>query len=615
MEALFSVWPLGGPSVTSMTSQLGPTPAEASDYRTTPTYSETMAYLERVCREYPDRVRVEDFGRTGEGRDLKLVIVSKDGKFSPEDVHGSGRVVLLVQNAIHAGEMDGKDACLALLRDLLTEPELSSLLDHLVLLFIPVYNIDGHERRSRYTRINQNGPEVAGWRANGTNLNLNRDYMKADAPETRAFLRMFHRWLPDFFVDNHVTDGADFQYDVTFSLDCAQDVFPSTADWIRRVVTSEVTRGLEKAGHPTFPHLVFLRDETDPGQGLAYTDNPPRFSTGQMILENRPGLLVELHMLKDYRTRVRANYHLLLSLLRTLNREAQTLKELNRAADRDSAGASSLASGPRTLPLVIEGSGTPSLMPFRGVEFTRSKSDVSGADWVQYSHNPWNVSIPAELEAKVALAVDLPAGYIVPPSWTAVVEVLEVHGVSSHRTQTEWTGSVECYRLRGVRWPERPFEGRFPILRGGNVERAMGTFGQIERRVETRTFPSGSAVFPLAQRLMKVVVHWLEPEAPDSAFRWGFFNPIFEEKESGEAYVLERLAREAMAHDAQLKREFEARLASDGAFAADPSSRLRFFYGRSEWGRENRVGEYPVARLPSLTGLPLGPGTGPEHLV
>ena len=596
-----------------MPRQLGPTPAEVSDYRTTPTYSETVAYLERVRREFPDTVTVEDFGRTGEGRDLKLVIVSKEGKFSPEAAHGSGRVVLLVQNAIHAGEMDGKDACLALLRDLLTEPKLSGLLDHLVLLFIPVYNIDGHERRSRYTRINQNGPEEAGWRANGTNLNLNRDYMKADAPETRAFLRMFHRWLPDFFVDNHVTDGADFQYDVTFSLDCAQDVFPPTADWIRRVVTPEVTRGLEEAGHPTFPHLVFLKDETDPGQGLAYTDNPPRFSTGQMILENRPGLLVELHMLKDYRTRVRANYHLLLSLIRTLNREARTLKELNRAADRNSADTTSLAGSPRTLPLVIEGSGNPTLIPFRGVEFARSKSDISGADWIQYSHTPWNVPIPAELEAKVTLAVDLPAGYIVPPSWTGVLEVLVAHGVSFHRTQAEWTGAVECYRLRGVRWPERPFEGRFPILRGGNVERAMGTFGQSERRVEIRTFPPGSAVFPLAQRLMKVVVHWLEPEAPDSAFRWGFFNPIFEEKESGEAYVLERLAREAMARDAQLRREFETRLASDSAFAADPSARLRFFYERSDWGRENRVGEYPVARLPSLNGLPVGPITGPEE--
>src|SRR5579863_9105113 len=208
------------------------TPTEASDYRTTPDYAETMAYLERVAAAAPGQIRIENFGKTGEGRDLKIVIASKDGVFDPAAIHASGRVILLVQNAIHAGEMDGKDACLALLRDIVITKSKASLLDHVVFIFIPVYNLDGHERRSAYNRINQNGPEVSGWRGNGSNINLNRDYMKADAPETRAFLKMFHRWMPDFFVDDHVTDGADFQYDVTFSADATPDVAPSTARWL-----------------------------------------------------------------------------------------------------------------------------------------------------------------------------------------------------------------------------------------------------------------------------------------------------------------------------------------------------------------------------------------------
>src|SRR5215469_465455 len=193
------------------------TPAEKSCYATTPDYAETMAYLKRVEAAAPRQVKIEAFGKTGEGRELNIVIASRDGVFDPAAIHAAKRPIVLVQNSIHAGEMDGKDACLALLRDMVITKSKASLLDRAVFVFIPMYNLDGHEKRSRYNRINQNGPAEIGWRGNGTNLNLNRDYLKADAPETRVFMAMFHRWLPDFFVGDHVTDGADYQYDVTFT--------------------------------------------------------------------------------------------------------------------------------------------------------------------------------------------------------------------------------------------------------------------------------------------------------------------------------------------------------------------------------------------------------------
>ena len=182
------------------------TPAERSGYRTTPDYAETLRYLDRLESSHSGWIRSETFGATGEGRDMRIVIASKDGMFDPPSIRAARRVVLLVQNSIHAGEMDGKDACLALLRDLAMDPAARRPLDRVVFVFIPVYNIDGHERRSAYGRINQNGPELAGWRANATNLNLNRDYLKAEAPETRAFLRLFERWRPDFFAACVVDD-------------------------------------------------------------------------------------------------------------------------------------------------------------------------------------------------------------------------------------------------------------------------------------------------------------------------------------------------------------------------------------------------------------------------
>src|ERR1700742_3793803 len=228
------------------------TPAEQSDYRTTPDYAATMAYLQRIAQAKPRQVRIESFGKTGEGRELDIVIASKDGVFDPEALHAAKRPIVLVQNSIHAGEMDGKDSCLALLRDMVISGKDAALLDRAVFVFIPMYNADGHERRSPYNRINQNGPAEMGWRGNGTNINLNRDYMKADAPETRALMSMFHRWLPDFFVDDHVTDGADFQYDVSFNADATPDVAPETAKWIRETVTPELERQLDNSGHVAF---------------------------------------------------------------------------------------------------------------------------------------------------------------------------------------------------------------------------------------------------------------------------------------------------------------------------------------------------------------------------
>ena len=580
------------------------TPAEASDYRTTPDYAETVAYLERVAAAAPGQVKIENFGKTGEGRDLKIVIASKDGVFDPAAIHASGRAILLVQNSIHAGEMDGKDSCLALLRDLIQNKDRAKLLDHVVFVFIPVYNLDGHERRSAYNRINQNGPEEIGWRGNATNINLNRDYMKADAPETRAFLKMFHRWMPDVFVDDHVTDGADFQYDVTFNADATPDVAPETAKWLRESVTPELEQQLDAAGHVAFPNLINLNDDTDPAKGLTDISNPPRFSTGQMILENRPGLLVELHMLKDYKTRVTGNYEILRALLEVMNRDTAKLISLNRQADADAAKLGAHALGNTQFPLTIGfGEGTTPVV-FRGYHYKRALSEVSGTMWISYSHEPWNATLPLTTEVKVSLSTTPPAGYIIPPQWTRVIDVLAAHDVAMRRTTVAWTGKVERYRCAGMEWQGPPFEGHHPIFRGEGSGAEPGRFGSCARTTESTTFPAGSVVVPLDQRLSKVAIQWLEPEAPDSAMRWGFFDSVFEQREYGEAYVLEKLARENLEKDPGLKAEFERRVQGDARFAASPEARLEFFYDRSPWGQANRVGEYPVGRLLQLDGVP-----------
>jgi hypothetical protein len=581
------------------------TPSELTDYRTTPDYAETLKYLDHVVAAAPSQVKIEDFGKTGEGRDLKIVIASKDGVFEAEKIHASGRVILLVQNSIHAGEMDGKDACLALLRDIVITKSRATLLDHAVFVFIPVYNIDGHEQRSPYNRINQNGPELIGWRGNGTNLNLNRDYMKADTPEARAFLKLFHRWLPDFFVDDHVTDGADFQFDVTYTIDAGPDVSPGTAQWIRETVTPELERQVDAAGHVASPTYITLVDDTDPAKGLGFNENPPRFSTGQMILENRPGMLVELHMLKDYKTRVTGNYELLRALLEVMNRDAAKLIALNGQADAEAAKLGSHPLDNAKFPLKLEWNGETTPFLFRGYKYARELSAISGSMWVSYSHEPWNATLSLATGVKVAIAATPPAGYIIPKAWTHVIDVLAAHDVVMQHTTADWSGKVERYRCAGMEWQGPPFEGRHPIFAGEGAGAEPGRFGQCALTTETVSFPAGSVVVPLNQRLSKVAIHWLEPEAPDSAMRWGFFDSIFEQKEYGEGYVMEKVARSMMTKDPVLKAEFEKRVANDARFAASPEARLEFFYERSPWFQENRVGLYPVGRLLSLGGVPL----------
>ena len=580
------------------------TPTESSDYRTTPRYAETIAYVRRIVAAAPRQARLEKFGQTGEGRDLVVVVASRDGVFDPAALHRAGRPIVLVQNAIHAGEMDGKDATLALLRDILVTKEKAALLERAVLVVMPIYNADGHERVSAYNRINQNGPEETGWRTQARNLNLNRDYMKADAPETRAFLKLWNRWLPDLFVDTHVTDGADFQYDTTYGIDTGPDVFPALAEWKRSGLAPFLERSVGAAGHVVGPY-VSLKDDTDPSKGMTIGQDPPRFSTGYVNVQNRPAVLLETHMLKDYRTRVLGSYEFLRAILEIANRDARRLIEMNRAADAATIAAGRRADAGTKQPLRLESDGTTEPYAFHGFRSSVKRSDISGAPTVEYTKEPIEITVPRETSLKITLAVAQPLAYIVPAQWTQVIDVLQAHGLRLRRTARAWEGEIETYRCEGASWHARPFEGRqvlfVPGEGGTRTPASPGTCVPVHER---RLFPAGSVVVPMDQRAARVAIHLLEPQAPDSLLAWGFFNAIFERKEYAEPYVMETVARDMLAKDPSLKDEFEKRLREDADFDASPDARLEFFYRRSPWW-DPRLGVYPVGRLATLEGVPL----------
>src|SRR5262245_997268 len=528
------------------------THAEATDYRETPNYEDTIAYARRLAHA-SSSIEYHGFGYSGQGRDLPLLIASETSTFTPEAAKAEGKAVVLIQACIHSGEPDGKDAGFALLRDIAITKTDVGLLNNVVLLFIPIYNTDGHERATRYNRINQNGPEEMGWRTTSTYQNLNRDYMKADTPETRAWLKLWNEWDPDLFIDCHVTDGADYRCNITYHHEHHAGVDEAIVFWERAVFGRRVASATEAAGNVISWYLEFI-DNRDLPRGTRDFNGSPRFSTGYVPVRNRPGILIETHMIKDYRSRVIGTYDFLRAALNEVNREPARLKQLGREADKRTVAIGAAYDPARRYPLDFELTEESTPFQLRAFKYETDMSEVSGDLRVVYGREPLDLTVPMYQTFRVSRAVAPPLSYIVPVQWSEVIEVLKAHGLETHTLAVASEIEVESYRFTNVIWPDGPFEGRH-----------MPRF-EVEPTKETRLFHGGSLIVPVAQPLARVAMNLLEPEAPDSFARWGFFNAIFEEKEYGEPYVLEALAREMMAIDPALKLEFEELLASEAEF-------------------------------------------------
>jgi hypothetical protein len=530
------------------------------------------------------------FGTSPQGRELPLLIVSKQGVRDPGDRRRTGIPVVLIQAGIHAGEIDGKDAGLMLVRDMAIAKTRSSLLDSAIVLFIPIFNVDGHERFGPFNRINQNGPEEMGWRVTARNLNLNRDYLKADAPEMRALLRLFAAWEPDLYIDCHVTDGIDFQYDVTYTTETGPQIDAGVGAWISRDLLPGMLSGVEQAGHRIFWY-VFPREEKDLTRGMDGGASPPRFSTGYAALRNRAALLIETHVYKPYRTRVEATYAVLASSLERVNRTASVLRSAVLRADETQA---ELGRRGAMVPLTFGLDSGSVVREFLGYRSFQQKSAVSGSTRVVYSNEPVVVRLPFYGGIRVTDSVAVPKAYLVPPEWSFVPEILRLHGVRMQRLRAPATVEVGSCRFRNPRWKERPYEGRH------------GLTVTAEPIRERRTFGAGTVVIPADQPAMRVAVQLLEPRSADSFVAWGFFDAVFEQKEYFEQEVMERLGEKMLATDSLLRVEFDRQVGADSAFAANPDARLNWLYQRSPY-RDRVLNVYPVGRFSGTERLEVEP--------
>lgn len=549
------------------------TPFEADPgHDFSPTYADTRAWFDRLDKA-SKLVRVEDFGVSPEGRPIFAVIASKDGdKLDPK------KPLLLVQCGIHPGEIDGKDAGMMLLRDMAFHGK-DALLDKVNLVLIPILSVDGHERSGPYSRPNQRGPRIQGWRNTATNQNLNRDFMKLDQPEMQALKRLQAKYRADLYVDVHVTDGMDYQYDVTYGYNGEDGVWsrsPATAKWLDDAFKPAMNQSLEAEGH--IPgELVFGIDERNPKAGLSDGGLGERFSNGWGSAAHVPTILIENHSLKPHAQRVLGTYVFIETALELLAQKGDTLR---------AAIAADSALRPATIPANFVADDKPSVARlFKGIRYETYESAASGATEIRWlgEADPELWQLPF-YSSHPTLQLARPKAYWVPSYRADIIERLKLHGVKVETLDAPQTVPVEMLRLVDPKLAPRANEGHVQM----SVE-------QVTTEARDWTFPKGSVRVSTDQPLGDLVVLLLEPQSSESVFAWGMVPEVLSRVEYIEPYAIAPLAEKMMAADPALKAEFEAKLAAEPKFAADPDARLAWFYKRTPFYDQRHL-LYPIAR-------------------
>jgi hypothetical protein len=564
------------------------TRAETSSYRATGSYDETLALLRKLEARSPF-VKLGTFGVSEQGRPLPLVVVSKDKAFAPGAARRLPKPIVMLQSGIHAGEIDGKDATLMLLRDIVLGQR-PGVLDNMTLLLIPIYNVDGHERVSRFNRSQQDGPEEGmGFRTTARGLDLNRDHLKLESAEARALVGLVNDWRPHLHVDNHVSDGFDHAWELGYATAEAPQAAPSVDAWARETLPA-VAEATRAAGHPLGPYLELLSND-DPGKGAITPPYRPRYSTGYFALRNRPSILIETHSHKPYRTRVLANHAWLAALLDAIARRPAGLVEAVSLAEKRTIalGAPDAAPSDAVLRLGPDrddpaaGGGRPDEVRIPLFAWSSATSVVTGRPLTTYERGKLReTDLPWYHTPRVTQTVPRPRGYVVLPGWPIVATRLRAHGLRVEPIANAIEAEVETIRVTAPKYGSAPYQGA-----------TLLTSMKVARQSETRRIPAGALFVPADQPDFEVAVHLLEPEAPDSLLAWGFLSGIFERKEWIDGPELERMATELL-KDPKVAGEWRTALA-DPTFAADEAARYEWWSRRTPYWDET-IGLMPVYR-------------------
>ena len=495
---------------------------EQTGYRETSRYADVVAFLDSL-RRLGAPLSYGSIGRTTEGREIPYVIASRPRVSSPAEAKALGRPIVYVQGNIHAGEVEGKEALLALLRDL-SVSSTPNVLDSVVLIAVPIYNADGNEKFAAQSvnRSEQNGPELVGTRANAQNLDLNRDYVKAEAPETRASLRMFNVWDPDVFVDLHTTDGSFHGYALTYSpsLNPAA-VFGGVyaRDSLLPIIRQ---RMFSRHGFAVFDYGNFVSDErglvrdSALREAWATYDARPRFGTNYFGIRGRVAILSEAYSHDTLQRRIASTYAFVSEVLSLVAEKGDAIMSLSRRADSQPLAWGRSADSVQIVAVRSELIGTPNQMDVlkedidKVVDSSLSQPGVPRGQRRTGRIRP--IRMPVYDRFVSTLDRTPPALYVVAPEDTAVVSLLRLHGIRVDRSDSAWTARGESFVIDSIITSARPFQGHHEVRLKGRWERGL------------QRLPAKSYLVSTAQPLGSLIVYLLEPESDDGFTTWNFFD-------------------------------------------------------------------------------------------
>jgi Zinc carboxypeptidase len=561
------------------------TTGEKTEWRQTGTYAEVVALMRRMERMSP-LVKMVEFGTTSEGRAMYVLIISSDRAFTPAAAAKTNKAVILIQSGIHSGEIEGKDTALMLARDMVItkRPRQAAWLNNAIFIVMPVFNVDGHESRGPFNRPNQNGPETAGTRTTAQLLNLNRDYVKAATPEMRAWLKLYDAWMPDFMFDNHVTDGADYQYDVTWDMAHHGDMGEPTRDWVNDRFIPELNKRMEAGSHLVSPYGA-LRTMPDGHREFFIEVFSPRYSHLYTALLNRPCLLVETHSLKDPKTRAWSNYDIMVASIEIVTTDAQQLRTAVRAADAKYEAMAGDRSAP---PIYLDGKTGQSSHPivYHSLKTAPFPSEITGAMVTRYTAEKDDFNTVIHDGIDTTAEAQEPLGFLIPLASKEIADELALHGIQMERTTKPLDQEFDTWRFTDVKYADAASEGGMMV---------NYTLHPVHERIAV---PAGSYWVPMRQQRARLILALLHPAAPDALIRWGFAGSIFQTTGrigAGE-YLTVPIANKVAEEHPELMQEFQTTLKDDAAFAADPQARLDWWISRSNY-QPPATNRYPVLEV------------------
>ncbi|RXK57832.1 hypothetical protein ESA94_20140 [Lacibacter luteus] len=557
------------------TAQLPVTRYETSKGTESVTYYEAIAAWKQIDKASPI-VSMSTMGSTDANEPLHLVLVSSDQSFLPLQWQLKNKVIVLINNGIHPGEPDGIDASISLVKDIINKK--TKLPDNVVLAIIPVYNIGGSLNRTTTYRIDQNGPVEKGFRGNSQNFDLNRDFIKNDSKEARSFAQIFHLVQPDIFIDNHVSNGADYQHVMTLLTSQHNKLGGKMGEFLNQTFEPAIYKSMKTKGYDLLPYVNNFSDSPENGWS-AYWDGP-RYSSGYASLWNTFAFVPETHMLKPYAQRVEATYQLMVSMMEFAGNNQAAIKQVRAQQQKEQLTQTQFPVG-----FTLDRSKFTEIL-YRGYEAGRKPSNISGLPRLYYDRTkPFDKMIRFYNFFNPKTMIDRPTAYIIPQGWWKVIELLQVNKVQMQQLKKDSTIEVEIYRIDEYKASPRPYEGHH-----------LNSEVKTSKTVQQMKFRKGDWYIPMNQKANRFIMEVLEPTGDDSYFAWNFFDGILGQKEGYSSYVFEETAEAFLKQNPAVKQKLEERKATDTAFAKSGSTQLNFVYQNSPYYEPMHL-RYPVYRV------------------